>query len=32
LAHLPLGLVQCISVMDKFFTVHAVFRKVCNPR
>ena len=31
LAHLPLGLVQCISVMDEFFTVHAVFRKVCSP-
>jgi hypothetical protein len=22
LGHLPLGLVQCLSVMDEFFTVH----------
>jgi hypothetical protein len=24
LGHLPLGLVQCLSVMDEFFTVHGI--------
>jgi hypothetical protein len=24
LGHLPLGLVQCLSVMDEFFTVHRI--------
>jgi hypothetical protein len=30
LGHLPLGLVQCISVMDEFFTVHGQYRGPCN--
>jgi len=32
LAHLPLGLVQCISVMDEFFTVHGQYQGPCNWR
>jgi hypothetical protein len=30
LGHLPLGLVQCIAVMDEFFTVHGQYRESCN--
>jgi len=30
LGHLPLGLVQCISVMDEFFTVHGQYQGPCN--
>jgi hypothetical protein len=30
LAHLPLGLVQCLSVMDEFFTVHGQYQEPCN--
>jgi hypothetical protein len=26
LGHLPLGLVQCLSVMDEFFTVHGLYQ------
>jgi hypothetical protein len=30
LGHLPLGLVQCISVIDVFFTVHGQYQGPCN--
>jgi len=30
LAHLPLGLVQCISVMEEFFTVHGQYQGLSN--
>jgi len=30
LGHLPLGLVQCFSVMDEFFTVHGQYQEPCN--
>ena len=30
LGHLPLGLVQCLSVMDEFFTVHGQYQEPCN--
>ena len=30
LGYLPLGLVQCISVMDEFFAVHGPYQEPCN--
>jgi hypothetical protein len=30
LGHLSLGLVQCFSVMDEFFTVHGQYQEPCN--
>jgi hypothetical protein len=30
LGHLALGLVERISVMDKFFTVHGQYREICS--